>query len=65
MVRRTGAAAKHLGVPISRLHGLIRHRRMVPPPSKDSADDYVWTDADLARARAAMRVDRRRKTQLA
>jgi hypothetical protein len=54
------AAARAAGMGYDRLMGLIRSGRL-DPPVKDSSGDYVWTPADLERARQAGKVDRRRK----
>ena len=33
----------------------------IPPPGKDISGDFVWTDEDIGRARAALACDRRLK----
>ena len=47
-------------MPISLIDSLIQTGRM-PPPAKDSSGQFVWSDADLANAREAMKIDRRKK----
>ena len=56
--RKTTAAAQELGVPYWRLIGLMRYGK-ITPPSRDTSGDFVWTDADMARARAALARARR------
>jgi hypothetical protein len=51
--RKTTAAAQELGVPYWRLIGLMRYGK-ITPPGRDTSGDFVWTDADMARARAAL-----------
>jgi hypothetical protein len=51
--RKTTAAAQELGVPYWRLVGLMRYGK-ITPPGRDTSGDFVWTDADMARARAAL-----------
>ena len=58
--RKTPVAADELGVNYYRLIGLLRGRK-IPPPSRDSSGDYLWTDADLDRARQALATMRQRK----
>jgi hypothetical protein len=57
---KTTRAAEHLCLKAKTLLALIRHRRILAP-EKDSSGDYVWSPRDLARARAALRIDRRRR----
>jgi hypothetical protein len=59
MTHKTAGVARLLDTPYHRLWNLIRSGRLTPPP-KDSSGDYVWTDTDVERARAALRIDRRR-----
>jgi hypothetical protein len=42
------------------LVGLFRSGKC-DPPQKDASGDFVWTEADIERARAALRIDLRRK----
>ncbi len=55
--RKTPAAARELGITYHRLIGLIRFDK-IEPPARDSSGDYVWTDDDLERARAALNARR-------
>jgi hypothetical protein len=48
--RKTPVAARELGITYTKLIGLIRYGRL-EPPGRDTSGDYVWTDADLERAR--------------
>jgi hypothetical protein len=57
---KTRQAAKFLGVSYWRLVAQIRGDKL-DPPVKDASGDFVWSDADLARARQALATDRRRK----
>jgi hypothetical protein len=57
---KTRRAAALLNTTESHLHYLIRSRK-IPPPARDDSGDYCWADADLERARAAMKMDRRRR----
>jgi hypothetical protein len=50
--RKTMRAAKELNTSYWRLVGLIRTRRLTPP-EKDSSGDYIWSDSDMERAKAA------------
>jgi hypothetical protein len=58
--RKTTAAARELGVPYYVLIGLIRYGK-ISPPGRDTSDDFVWMDEDMARAKAALAAGRRRK----
>jgi hypothetical protein len=40
---------------------LIRRDRVQPLPQKDCSGDYAWSDADVARARAAFESSRLRR----
>jgi hypothetical protein len=59
--RKTPAAARELGITYHRLIGLVRFDKLDQPPQRDSSGDFIWTDADLERARAALQIDHRRK----
>jgi hypothetical protein len=59
---KTPVAAHKLGLTYSQLIGLIRCRH-IDPPGRDSSGDYIWTDADLDRVRAALSA--RRKPEVA
>ena len=52
--RKTPVAARELGISYWRLIGLLRYGK-IDPPGKDTSGDYVWTDADVGRARRARR----------
>jgi hypothetical protein len=60
--RKTPAAARELNVPYHSLINLIRYGK-ITPPERDTSGDYVWTDADLARARQALAAARRKKAE--
>jgi hypothetical protein len=55
---KTPAAADQLDITYHRLIGLVRFRK-IEPPARDSSGDYVWTEADLERARRALTTGRR------
>jgi predicted site-specific integrase-resolvase len=57
-VLKSRAVAERLGVPYYVLFNLLRNGRL-SPPSKDSSGDYVWTEEDVERARAALLARRR------
>jgi hypothetical protein len=48
--RKTRDVAREIGVPYTLIYSRLRSGRLAPP-GKDSAGDYVWTDADVERAR--------------
>jgi hypothetical protein len=52
-------AARTLGVTYHQLIGLLRFNKM-PPPSRDTSGDYLWTADDLERARQTLRSARYR-----
>jgi hypothetical protein len=54
---KTPAAADQLGVTYNRLYDLLRFRKIAPPP-RDSSGQFVWTAADLERARVALAAGR-------
>jgi hypothetical protein len=56
---KTPIACSQLNISEARLNYLIRSRK-IPAPSKDTSGDYIWTEGDLARARLALQIDRRR-----
>ena len=60
--RKTPAAADELGISYHRLIGLLRFRKIIPP-ARDSSGDYIWTDADLRRARKALAILRGAKRE--
>jgi hypothetical protein len=57
---KSRVVADQLGISYYNLFELIRSKHLTPP-DKDSSGDYVWTPADVERARAALadRVQRR------
>jgi hypothetical protein len=57
---KTPVAAQELGVPYYVLMGLIRYGK-IKAPARDSSLDFIWDDADMERARAAL-AKRRRTT---
>jgi hypothetical protein len=58
---KSGQVVKVLGVPgVYSLIALI-HRGAIPAPAKDGSGSYVWTEQDIARAREALKIDRRKK----
>lgn len=59
-IRKTPIAAAELGVTYHRLMGLVRFAK-IAAPTRDSSGDYLWTDADLERARQALANLRQRK----
>jgi hypothetical protein len=59
MHRKSRDVADHLGISYYALFEMLRGQHL-KPPEKDSSGDYVWTDADVERARQAL-VIRRRK----
>lgn len=52
-VKRTRDVAQELGVNALKLETLIRYGKL-PPPAKDSGGSFIWSAADVARARAAL-----------
>jgi hypothetical protein len=42
---------------------LMRYRK-IPLPAKDGSGDFVWTDKDIARARAALAKIRKPKAKV-
>jgi hypothetical protein len=53
-------ARDHLKTSYHRLASLLRNDK-IPPPAKDISGDYIWTEADIERARQALATDLRRK----
>ncbi len=51
--RKTPAAARELGTTYHRLINLIRFDK-ITSPERDSSGDFLWSDADLDRARQAL-----------
>jgi hypothetical protein len=62
--RKTPVAARELGLTYTQLVGLIRYGH-IAPPGRDSSNDFVWTDADMDRARAALAARRKRRKAVA
>jgi hypothetical protein len=58
--RKTPMAARELGITYCQLIGLLRYGK-ITPPQRDSSGDFVWQDADLARARKALDARRHRR----
>jgi hypothetical protein len=59
---KTPAMCRLLGVRYSDIWHLLRDGRLVPP-AKDSSGDYVWTEADVQRAREALAARRRTRQE--
>jgi len=57
-------AARELGKTYHQLIGLIRFNK-IDPPARDSSGDYVWTDADMERARRALAKIRQLRPEVA
>jgi hypothetical protein len=57
--------AKLIGCSYTHLMDLIRRDRVQPLPQKDCSGDYAWSDADVARARAAFESSRLRRKAVA
>jgi len=51
--RKTPVAARELGISYHRLIGLVRYDK-ITAPARDTSGDYLWADADIARAKAAI-----------
>jgi hypothetical protein len=60
MPKKTKDVARELGISVLKLRAMLQNEKLEPPP-KDSSGDYVWTDADVERARVAAQTDRRRR----
>ena len=56
---KTPDVADQLGVPYWRLMDMLRARR-IQRPTKDSSGDYLWTESDIAAARAVLASRRHR-----
>jgi hypothetical protein len=57
---KTAEVARKLGVNYCVIIAGLRNGKF-PPPAKDSSGDYVWTPADVDRARQGITLDRRRR----
>src|SRR5262245_28750959 len=60
--KTTRAAAREAGLMLAQITHAICHGKLVPP-AKDETGRYLWTAADIERARQAVAVDRRRKRE--
>jgi hypothetical protein len=58
---KTPLAAISLGVTYNQLINLLRFNK-IPQPERDSSGDYLWSEADLARARKAFAGRRHRES---
>ena len=58
---KTREAVAALSTTYHKLVSLVRFDKLNPPPQKDISGDFIWSEADLERARAALKVDRRRR----
>ncbi len=59
---KSRAVADQLGISYYNLFELIRSKHLTPP-DKDSSGDYVWTPADVERAREAVAARARRRQE--
>jgi hypothetical protein len=60
MPLKTRQAARQLGITYWHLISLLRSDKL-SAPKKDESGDYVWSKRDLASARAALQIGRRRR----
>jgi hypothetical protein len=60
---KTTEVTRILGAGPWEVVGLLRYDRLLPKPEKDSSGDYLWTEADVERARQALRAHRARKVR--
>lgn len=61
-LKKTCEVVELLGVKGPRLRDAIQNQRIAPPPGKDPSGHFVWTDADIERARIAISTDLRRRS---
>lgn len=61
---KTRQVAALLGISPHALRAAIERGKVAAPP-KDCSGDYVWTAEAIDAARAALAVDRRRRSELA
>jgi hypothetical protein len=61
---KTTVAVRRLGTTYHRLMGLIRFGK-IDPPGRDSSGDYIWTEADIDRARQALAAGARQRKVIA
>jgi hypothetical protein len=57
---KTPVAAMHLNTTYHRLIDLVRFQK-IPAQGKDTSGHYIWGQADLDRAREALKMDRRKR----
>jgi hypothetical protein len=55
---KTPVAADLIPCTYTQLVGLLRYRK-IEPPQRDSSGDFIWTEADLDRARKALAAQRK------
>ena len=60
---KTLTASRRLGLSYSRLYYALRNGH-IPAPPKDESGDYVWTDADIERAREALALRQQKRETL-
>jgi len=60
--KKTCTVLNELGTTYWRLQNALRSGKVMPLPHKDASGDLAWTDADIARVRAALNTDRRKKS---
>jgi hypothetical protein len=58
---KTFAVIKQLNTTYNRLVGAIQRGKISPLPLKDESGEFVWTPADIERARQALSTDLRRR----
>jgi hypothetical protein len=56
---RSRTVRKLLGVPYWKLFNLIQSNK-IPEPKRDDVGDFLWSEADIRRARQALTVDLRK-----
>ena len=57
---KTRQVARQLGITYWHLISLLRSDKL-PPPAKDASGDFVWSRRDLANARRALSLGRRKR----
>jgi hypothetical protein len=57
---KTSVAARELGVRTNQLMNLIRYGQ-IPQPGRDSSGDYLWSPAEIERARTIFAARRQKK----
>jgi hypothetical protein len=58
--QNTRSIALLAGCTVAQIFGALYAGKLVPPP-KTASGEYAWCDEDVARIRAALAVDRRRR----